>query len=362
MKIIKIDLGDRSYDIVIGYDVVKKSGVFLRRLALGRDAVVVTNKMLERLYGKALRSALVHSGFSVKFELVPDTERSKSLDLAAALIKRIAKYDKNRKIFLIAFGGGVIGDLAGFVASVYKRGIPYAQIPTTLLAQVDSSVGGKVAVDLPVAKNLVGAFYQPKIVLSDTSLLESLSERQMISGLAEIIKYGVISGNALFSFLETNYHKILRRDHKALEYVISASVKIKARVVMADELDKKGVRAILNYGHTIGHAIEAASGYNGYNHGEAIAVGMVVAANISSAIGLMKETDAARIKDLIRCCGLPTMVAGVRLRDVYEAHLHDKKFINAKNRFVLPAKIGAAKVIEGVPDGIVKENIERSLL
>jgi len=209
MKKIRVNLKDRSYDILIGESLLKGCGPILNRLDIGKDAVIVTNKYLLGLYGTILARSLKRAGISVRFELVPDSERAKSNRTAIELINRIAGYDKGKRLFIIAFGGGVIGDLAGFVAAVYKRGVPYVQIPTTLLAQVDSSIGGKVAIDTPIAKNLIGAFYQPRLVLSDISLIKTLSKRQIRNGIAEILKYGVIKDRNLFEYLKKNHKKIL---------------------------------------------------------------------------------------------------------------------------------------------------------
>jgi 3-dehydroquinate synthase len=293
---------------------------------------------------------------------VPDSERAKSLALLTRLICRISEDDRNKGVFIVAFGGGVIGDLAGFVASVYRRGVPYVQMPTTLLAQVDSAIGGKVAVDLPTAKNLAGAFYQPRAVLADTGLISSLDPRQIRSGLAEIIKYGVIKDPSLFAYLERNHKKILRREPDALEHIIATSASIKASVVEKDELDNRGLRIILNYGHTIGHAIEAASDFSKrYSHGEAVAIGMAAAADIATGLKILKARDRDRIKSLIRRCGLPTAAKGVEARRIYGAYLHDKKFIRGRNRFLLPERIGRVRVVERVPEGLVKETIKRCL-
>ncbi|MCX5667843.1 MAG: 3-dehydroquinate synthase, partial [Candidatus Omnitrophica bacterium] len=285
MRCVKVNLKDRSYNILIGDGLLSKSGAIIKKLKIGRDAVVITNKSLRHAYGKTLKHSLNRSGISVKFELVPDSEKAKSSHTLLKVLDHIAAYDRNRSVFIIALGGGVAGDLAGFAAAVYKRGIPYVQIPTTLLAQVDSSVGGKAAIDLPAGKNLAGAFYQPKVVISDINVLMSLPQRQVRNGLAEIIKYGVIKDRELFVYLEKNYRKAALLDKKTLSTLITRSVRIKARIVADDELDRKGKRMVLNYGHTIGHAIEAASSYsNRYNHGEAIAIGMCVAADIASKL------------------------------------------------------------------------------
>lgn len=362
MNRVRVPLGDRSYYILIGDGLLSKSGAIVKKLDIGRDAVVITNSALERAYGKTLKNSLKRSGISVKFELIPDSEKAKSSRTLLKTLNHIAAYDKNRSVFIIALGGGVVGDLAGFAAAAYKRGIPYVQIPTTLLAQVDSSVGGKVAIDLPAAKNLAGAFYQPKAVISDTDVLMSLSMRQVRNGLAEIIKYGIIKDRALFVYLERNYKKAANLDKEVLSALIMRSVSIKARLVGEDELDRKGKRIILNYGHTIGHAIEAACSYsNRYNHGEAIAIGMCVAADIACNLGLLKKEDAARIERLIKKCGLPTKIEGLKFNKIYEAHLHDKKFVRNKNRFVLPYAPGSVGVVESVPDRVIAGAVKKRL-
>lgn len=356
MKRIKVPLKARSYDILIGKGLLESCGRMISNLKLGSDAVVITNDRLAGLYKKGLVQSLTRAALAYRFELVPDSETAKSSNVAMDLINRLSSYDVHKEIFLIAFGGGVVGDLTGFVASLYKRGVSYIQIPTTLLAQVDSAIGGKVAIDLPMAKNMAGAFYQPKIVISDISFLSTLSRRQLSSGLAEAIKYGVIKDRALFMFLEKNLKKVFSLDENALEYVVVRCSKIKAGVVAKDEYDRKGIRAILNYGHTIGHAIEAAAGYSDlYNHGEAIAVGMVIAAEISQKLGMIKSGEVDRIRKLIALYGLPTSIKGVSFSKIYEAHFHDKKFTHKKNRFVLPTEIGKVKVVEDVPDTVIKD-------
>lgn len=363
MKKVKVFLKERSYNIVIGRGVLGTSGRALRSLDIGRDAVVITNARLAGLYGAKLEKSLEQAGFSVRIECVPDSEKAKSIAVATRVLNRMSAYDVGKKIFVVAFGGGVIGDLAGFVAAVYKRGIPYVQIPTTLLAQVDSSIGGKSAVDLPVAKNLVGAIHQPRIVLADTSLINSLPKRQIGSGLAEVIKYGVIRDRKLFAFLESNIRKLLSGDSAALEFVVSRCAVIKAGVVAKDEFDRIGVRAILNYGHTIGHAVEAASSYSGrYNHGEAVAIGMIAANGMSTSLGLMKKAEAGRVEALIKKAGLPTAVKGVRLPAIYASHLHDKKFTGATNRFVLPVRIGAVRIVKNVPDRDIRTALKELVL
>jgi 3-dehydroquinate synthase len=355
MKKIRVRLGIRSYDILIGHGIISQCGRIITGLSVGNDAIVVTNKRVFGLFGNQLKIALTDYGISAHFEIVADSEKAKSQKTASGLIGRISAYDKGKRVFVVALGGGVTGDLAGFVASVYKRGTPYIQLPTTLLAQVDSSIGGKVAVDLPEAKNLVGSFYQPRVVISDISVLNKLPARQIRSGLAEVIKYGVIKDRKLFEFMESSYEKILALDSRAIEHIVSVSSGIKAALVSLDELDKKGVRSALNFGHTIGHAIETASEYSGrYNHGEAVAIGMVASARMSLRLKILDISAAGRIEALIKKVGLPTRIRGLDLKRIYASHLHDKKFIGSSNRFILARAIGSVKVAEDLPAPLIK--------
>lgn len=359
MRRIRVGLKDRSYDILIGRGLLKSLGLFVKKLKLGQDAIVVTNARVFGLYGDAVKRSFKKSGITVRFEIVPGSEKAKSVGVMAGLLDRISRYDKTKKIFLVALGGGVIGDLTGFVAAIYKRGIPYVQVPTTLLGQVDSSIGGKTAIDLSSAKNLAGAIYQPKMVLSDIALLKSLPKRELQNGLAEVIKYGVIKDRELFSFLENNIEKILKQDPVALEYIVSRSSEIKKTIVEKDEFDKKDVRAILNFGHTLGHAIEAASKYSGrYTHGEAVAIGMLAASDIAMRSGVVQNiSDMIRLRRLILSCGLPTKAVKVKPFDIWAAQLHDKKHSGLKNKFILPLAIGKIGIFQGITEKILKLSI-----
>lgn len=362
MKKIRLRLDKkRSYDIVIGHKAIDSLGKLIRRLGLRGDAVVITNPAVYSIHKKILEKSLRSARIKASVIKIPDSEISKSNRQVVKLVESLVKIDKGRGIFIIAFGGGVVGDVAGFVASIYKRGVPYIQIPTTLLAQVDSSIGGKVAIDLSSAKNLVGAFYQPRLVISDTSLLRSLPLRQIRSGLAETIKYGIIRERGLFEFIEKNISKILKLNKEALEYIIYRASAIKARVVREDEYDSKGVRAHLNYGHTIGHALEAASAYSKlYSHGEAIGIGMIAAAEIAVEIGLLKENSLQRIRSLIRKTGLPTRISKkLKLDKIMKAQTHDKKRVRGVNRFILPAKIGSVRICEDIPLALIAEIITK---
>ena len=261
---------------------------------------------------------------------------------------------------MVALGGGVTGDVAGYVASIYKRGIPYIQIPTTLLAQVDSAIGGKTAIDLPSAKNLVGSFYQPRIVISDIRFLNTLGKRVAISGLGEIIKYGIIEDRRLFVYLEKNIRRIRRFDRDSLEHIICRSSAIKARIVEKDEYDKKGTRARLNFGHTIGHAIESACGYSKqYYHGEAVGIGMITASMIAARKGMLKEDALRRIIGLVKKAGLPTAISRkISMAKIMKAQRYDKKIIHGVNRFVLPLDIGRVKICENIPERLIRAVIK----
>ncbi len=354
---IKVDLGENSYSIVIDHKSLQEVGGKLKPLNVGDDAVIITNPVIKQLHGKTLNASLKKAGFSTKFFEVPDGEESKSADQAFDLIEKIAGYNVKRKIFIVAFGGGVIGDLAGYVAAAYRRGIPYVQIPTTLLAQIDSAIGGKVAIDLPTGKNLVGAFYQPRLVFSDVSLLATLDKRQICNGLAEVIKYGAICDRNFFDYIYQHVQQILDLDPKVLKEIVANCSRIKAKVVMNDEREVKGVRTILNFGHTVGHAIEGANKYKDYQHGESVALGMRIAADISVRMGLISPNSVERLNDLITAVGLPERIKYVSLNDILKFMEHDKKFSGKKNKFVLLTGLGSVKVIEGVE----KEYIEAAI-
>jgi len=332
MKTISVPLKNNTHNIVIGHNILSQLGARLKKLKIGKDALIITNPAINKHHGKTLIAGLKKSGFSVRVMEVPAGERSKSVKVAFRLIEEIAKYDCLKQVFVIAFGGGVIGDLAGYVAAAYKRGIPYVQVPTTLLAQVDSAIGGKVAIDLSVGKNLVGAFYQPKIVWSDVSVLSTLPERQMRNGLAEVVKYGVIADQDLFKYTSKNSKKLLDRDPQALMHIIGQSSRIKKNVVVQDEKETKGIRAKLNFGHTVGHAIEAAGQYRRYAHGEAVALGMRIAADISLQKRMCTKNSVIALNDLLTRIRLPEKIKKIRTADILsQQFLSDK--LNSKPEY-----------------------------
>lgn len=360
MRIIRVKLDKRSYDIVIGSGALSRLTEYVGKLNLGNSAYIITNPLVKKACFSRLSKELQRGGLSFKVKAIPDTERSKSISTLASVINDLARFDLKKRTFIIALGGGVVGDLSGLAASIYKRGIPYIQIPTTLLAQVDSSIGGKTAVDLKEGKNLIGAFYQPRLVLSDVDLLKTLPLRQLRAGLAEIIKYGIIKDASLFAYLEKNWKDVLKAKRGALERVVSASSKIKADIVQRDEREEKGLRTILNFGHTAGHAIETASGFK-YTHGEAVALGMLAALEISRDLGFINNSLNTRIENVIKKCGLPTQIEGLTLKKIIKAFYRDKKFIGSRNRLVLAAGLGKVRVVKDVPLEIIATALKNRL-
>ena len=358
---LKVNLRENSYKIVIGSDILQNIGQELRTLGLSGDALVITHPILKKLYGKALIKSLSSEGFAVNFFEVPEGEKSKSAKTYVALLEKIAKFDVNKNIFIVAFGGGVVGDLSGFVAATYRRGVPYIQVPTTLLAQIDSAIGGKTAIDLAVGKNLVGAFFQPKLVYSDVRVLESLDQRQIRNGLAEAVKYGVISDRRLFDYIARNVAMLLNSDAKILSEIVYQCSRIKAKVVEQDEKETKGIRTILNFGHTVGHAVEAGGKFKIYHHGESVALGMRVAAELSVRLKYLTPKEAAVLGGVLTDIGLPEKIKGMKMSVILNHMMHDKKFKSGKLRFVLATGLGTVKVVEGIPLSDIKAAIQSYL-
>ena len=362
---VKVNLKENSYNIVIGNQILKDIGAalkdFVKSNVIGQDAVIITNPIIKQRHGRILASSLKEHTFSVKFFEVPSGESSKSAQYAFDLIEKIAAYSVGKRIFIIAFGGGVVGDLGGYVAAAYKRGVPYIQVPTTLLAQIDSAIGGKVGIDLPCGKNLVGAFYQPLLVWSDVAVLSTLDDRQLRNGLAEAVKYGAICDKGLFDYIDNNLAKIQALNPQVMKEIVYHCTRIKAKVVMNDERDTKGIRTILNFGHTIGHAIEAANQYQNYHHGEAVALGMRVAAEISHRLGFLSVQHRDRLGTLLSKVGLPEKIENIGLADILKPMAHDKKFTGGKNKFLLITTIGSVKVVEGIKNGIIAAAIKANM-
>jgi len=340
MQTLTVNLGDRSYPIYLGKGILSQTGEFMKRAGCGVKVGVVTNPTVKKLYFETLQKVLRSAGYSVTAILVPDGEEHKSIKSLSAIYDQLIRERFERSSSLIALGGGVVGDLAGFAAATFLRGIPYIQIPTTLLAQVDASVGGKTAINHPEGKNLIGAFYQPKLVVVDVSVLQTLPKRELAAGLAEVIKYGIIQDPELFSLLEDDLENLLGLDQEILEKAIAASCAIKARVVEKDEREDD-FRAILNFGHTIGHALESQTGYERLLHGEAVAIGMAKAATISAGEGYCDDASLKRIHHLIERTGLPTELPSyISLEELVKRMEVDKKSLAGKIKFVLCAGIG----------------------
>ena len=340
---VTVGLGDRAYDIVIKRGALAEVGERLASVGLSGKAAVVTNPVVGRLYGATVLRSLKGAGFRTVLVTLPDGERHKTLRSVARVLDALAAARFERRSTVIALGGGVIGDLAGFAASVYQRGIQFVQLPTTLVAQVDSSVGGKTGVNHPLGKNLIGAFYQPRVVVMDPMALTSLPEREWRAGLAEVIKYGVIADDQLFASLEENIEPIVKRDDDLVAHVVARSCRIKASVVAQDERES-GLRRILNYGHTIGHALESLGRYRRLIHGEAVAIGMVQEALLARRLGLCSDDVVARQRRLITQAGLPTDLPSVRFAPLWTAMQHDKKVSRGRVHCVLPRAIGQVEV------------------
>ena len=349
MQRLQIDLADRSYEILIGQNLLNLSAGLLGEVLQPSRVIVVTHPTIRRLYGERLVSSFVQARFNTDLIEIPQGEQSKSLEQAEKLYDYLLDLKSDRQTLLVALGGGVIGDLTGFVAATYQRGIPFIQIPTTLLAQVDSSVGGKTAVNHPKGKNMIGVFYQPRLVLIDLETLSTLPANEFRAGLAEIVKHGVISDPELFAYLEKHASQILAQDPDCLAHIITTSCSIKAAVVEKDEKENH-YRMILNFGHTFAHAIESLTGYSQYIHGEAVAIGMVQAARLSRNLGKCSETVALRIAQLLERFGLPIQLPDLRPEAILESMRHDKKTRYGKIRFVLVKDIGTIEIDDSVAE------------
>jgi len=351
---VKVNLGRNSYSIYIGENILGEIGLHLRGLGTGRKVMVVTNPVVKALYGQVVTESLKKCGFEVFVGEVPDGEEYKSLDSARMLYDVAFTGGLDRKCAILALGGGVIGDLAGFVAATYMRGIPFIQVPTTLLAQVDSSVGGKVAVNHPRGKNIIGAFYQPKMVYADINTLRTLAEREFRAGMAEVIKYGIIRDREFFGFLRENHCAVKELRTPETVRVVETSCLIKAWAVEQDETEQ-GLRAILNYGHTFGHAYESLTGYRKYVHGEAVAIGMVTAADTAVRLGMMSAGDREAVRDVLHLYGLPVAVEDLNPEDIIASMYHDKKVNDGRVTYVLPEEIGRVRIVSGISDEIIRQ-------
>ncbi len=368
LKTLKVKLNtraDRSYSIVIGRGILKNAGKTIKDLGIGNDIFLITDSNVNRLYGKQALLSFRRGGFKETGGcVILAGEKSKSLASFQKIQDALYNFDRrgDRQIVVATLGGGVPGDLGGFIAGTYKRGVSFIQMPTTLLGFVDCGLGGKTAVNFRKAKNSIGIFWQPRLVYMDIDTLRSLPLREIQSGLAETLKYGIISDPSLFDYLEFNSDKLLALDMAVYEKVIPICVKIKADITSADERDEKDIRIMLNFGHTAGHAIEAATNYKKYTHGEAIALGMLIAGEISKELGLFQDADLFRLENLIENLGLPVKLSGCKVSSVLEAMKHDKKFKSGVNRFILPVKIGACKVVNNIPEKVIAKAIKSRMV
>jgi 3-dehydroquinate synthase len=355
MEEVRLNLAERSYSILIGQGLLERVGSIFREHNINGRILIVTNPTVAKWYRDPVLNSLQEAGFDVQVAEVPDGETYKSLEQASYLYNKLIDNAYDRKSFLIALGGGVIGDLTGFVAATYMRGIRFVQIPTTLLAQVDSSIGGKVAVNHPKGKNLIGAFYQPSLVITDVKTLKTLPEAEFSSGMAEVIKHGIILDENYFRLIEGEHELIRALDPGLLSFVVSGSCRIKAQVVEQDEKES-GLRVILNFGHTIGHAVESVTNYTYYKHGEAVALGMLAASRIAARVGTLKQADLTQ--SLLLICQqfkLPTKLPSLAISDILQAMKLDIKVESTKVRWVLPQKVGKVEIINEVSTELITE-------
>jgi 3-dehydroquinate synthase len=354
---IPVNLGARAYRIVVRAGALETVGPELAKLRVGRRAALVSDAAILRLHGEPVRQGLKAAGFEVTEILLPEGEQAKTLDVARQVWDRLLEAGCDRTSTVVALGGGAVGDLAGFAAATYMRGINFVQVPTTLLGQVDASIGGKTAIDHPRAKNLIGAFHQPRLVVVDPAVLATLPEREYRAGLAEVIKHGIVLDAAYFEDLERSVSAVLRRDLATVERVVAGSCRIKGAVVERDEQEAE-LRHVLNYGHTIGHALEAATSYDRWVHGEAVSLGIVAEARIAEALGIAKPATTERQIELLRAVGLPVSGLGAAPAAIVEALGRDKKARDGKVPFVFAPEIGAFRLVFDVPPAAVLGTLE----
>ncbi len=357
MHKVRVELGERSYDVLVGSGLLGRLGELLLPFSFARKLLLVTDSRVGELYGGRVRALLEEAGYEVAYYSFPEGEESKSRAETCALYDFALEAGLERRSAVLALGGGVVGDLAGFFAATFMRGLPLVQVPTTLLAQVDSAVGGKVAVNHPRAKNMIGCFYQPCLVCADVDTLRTLAPRELRSGLAEVIKYGVILDGDLFALVERELEALLACAGEVLARVVARCCHLKARLVEEDERDF-GRRALLNFGHTVGHALEVLGEYRRYTHGEAVAAGMAVAAGIAADRGLLGEGEFRRLLGLLARAGLPTTFP-FPPEEVLALLPRDKKVLAGRVRFVLPLAIGRAAVFSDVASEEIRRNLQK---
>jgi 3-dehydroquinate synthase len=360
MPTVRVELAERSYDIEIGSGNLSEAGSLIGRLGRFSRALVITDSNVQETHAVAVAEGLVTAGMEVDLIAIEPGEQSKSIETAAGLWEGLVELGADRKSVVVAVGGGVVGDLAGFIAATYARGIRFVQVPTTLLAQVDSSVGGKVGINLTTAKNMVGAFLQPLAVLIDTETLSTLPEREYVAGLGEVVKYGVILDAELFEYLESRIKPLIARDPDVLEHVIARSCELKADIVRQDEREETGLRAVLNYGHTFAHALETLTHYKRYLHGEAVAIGMQCAARLAERLGRVEPGLTERQGRLMAALGLPVALPKLDHEKFLESMMHDKKVEHGRLRLVLPTRLGHVELVSDVPGDDVLAALEDS--
>lgn len=353
MSVLSVNLAEHSYDIVIEPGAIASLGERCRAVGLDGLCAVISNPTVAALYGGAVQQSLESAGYGVAHIEIPDGEEYKNSTTLNQLYDALLAAGVDRTSFVVALGGGVVGDVAGYAAATWMRGIPFVQVPTTLLAQVDSSVGGKTGIDHPKGKNLIGAFYQPRLVVIDVETLSTLDQRQFRAGLAEVIKYGVVIDPLFFEFIESNRVEILAMDPEVLIKVIHRSCQLKAEVVELDEKEA-GLRAILNYGHTLGHAFESLSGYRDLVHGEAVAIGMMLAARVSAGEGLCSKEETLRISALITKCGLPVEIPHYERQQLLDAVAADKKSKSGNITFICNKGIGMYAMLHHTPEELLR--------
>jgi 3-dehydroquinate synthase len=360
MHTIRVNLGERGYDIAITSGDVAGVGPFARQRAGGGRAFAVTDEHVIA-HAEKVAAALRAAGFDPLVVSLPAGETQKALTTASQLYDRLAEARADRRTLVVPVGGGVVGDLAGFVAATWNRGLPLLMVPTTLLAMVDSAVGGKVGINHPRGKNLIGSFHQPVGVWIDTAFLDTLPDREYRSGLAEVVKYGVILDAELFAYLEAHAAAVLARDAESVRHVVGRSCRLKADVVERDEREETGLRAVLNYGHTFAHAFEAVGGYGAWLHGEAVAAGMACATRLADRRGLVGPDLAERQRRLLEAFGLPVAPRRWPVDDLLAAMRVDKKGVGGRLRFVLPRRLGEVALFDDVPEGDVRRVLEEAM-
>jgi shikimate kinase/3-dehydroquinate synthase len=344
-----VETATQSYPIFVGYGLLDKLGEKMKKAALSGTATVISDENIFSLYGSKVGGIIKDAGFAVNSFIVPPGEETKSMDYAIKVYDFLVEHRAERDDIIIALGGGMVGDLAGFVAATFLRGMPWVQVPTSLVAMVDASIGGKVGVNHPEGKNLIGAFYQPNLVLADPQTLTTLPQRELTSGWAEVIKHGLISDREFFEFLESNVSRLIKLEPELLTRAIARSAAIKAQVVSQDEKEREGKRTILNYGHTIAHGLEAATQYKRFLHGEAVAIGIVGAAKLSQRLGLLPSAAVERQQAILQKFGLPTVFSGLDLTEITRAMELDKKTKGKAIRWVLLQDIGKVVISIDVP-------------